>query len=438
MSFCSRLATREWYPLFLVVFAALSIPLSARASTTDGLFSGVDTLYRQTLIERVIARNPSVELAKAAWTAMLARAPQQTALADPILAYEAAPATIGSPHGFGQVVRLSQRVEWPGKQALRGAVVQAQAAAKGAALGGVRRQLRLTASLSFDDYFLVQRETEINGVQLDLVRGLRDSAEARYASGEGRHYDRLKAEVSLGLLEGERLELRAREAVIIAQINGLLHRHPNAELPRAPSVLPLPDPLEGTVEIWMARAIADRPALAATAHQVAAAKDGVSLARRGYLPDFGVSGTYNSMWAAIEHRFMVGVSLNLPIHFGAMAGRVTEASAAQTKANAAHAAMEDTVRVEVQQSWARFTEAMARLRLYRERILPAARQQFQAVEAEVETGRATFASLLAVQSEVQSLERAHVRALTMTWRRHATLERAIGADPLLAAQGGAR
>jgi outer membrane protein TolC len=316
--------------------------------------------------------------------------------------------------------------------------VRAQAAAKGAALGGVRRQLRLTASLSFDDYFLVQRETEINRVQLDLVHSLRDSAEAGYVAGEGSQKDRLKAEVSLGLLEGERLELRAREALIIAQINGLLHRHPSADLPHPPSTLAPPDPVDGTVESWMARAIAERPVLSATAHRVTAAGEGVSLARRGYLPDFGVSGTYNSMWASMEHRFMVGLSLNLPIHFGALAGRVTEASAVQAQAHAAHAAMQDTVRVEVQQSWARFTEALAQLSLYRDRILPAARQQVVAVEAEVETGRSPFASLMAVQSEVQSLERAHVRALSMTWRRHAALERAVGTDPMRGAQGGVR
>jgi len=191
--------------------APTDVPDSAAAP-----FPAADALSREQLIQQVLTRNPTVETARQAWGEALARYPQVTAFSDPSLSYETAPGTIGSEHGYGQVVRVSQRLEWPGKQALRGAIALAEAEARSADLERVRLHLRTTASILFDDYFAVGRALEINRAHRELVTRLRQGAVAQYAAGRGGQQDPIQADVELALLERERLTLAAREQIIVA------------------------------------------------------------------------------------------------------------------------------------------------------------------------------------------------------------------------------
>ena len=52
-------------------------------------------------------------------------------------------------------------------------------------------------------------------------------------------------------------------------------------------------------------------------------------------PDFGIMGSYSSMWTDPEHRWMVGVSVNLPVW-----RKRIEAAAAEAKARVAQAESE--------------------------------------------------------------------------------------------------
>jgi len=229
-----------------------------------------------------------VQSARQAWGEALARYPQVTAFADPTLSYESAPGTIGSEHGYGQVVRLAQRFEWPGKQTLRGAIALAEADGKRADLERVRLHLSTTASILYDDYFAVGRGLEINRENQALVTRLRQSADAQYAAGRGAQQHSLQADVELALLERERLTLVAREQIIGAQINGLLHRSAASKLPAAPTKLDVATVPTGSPDQWRQHAQQHRPELRTIARVVEARRRGVALARRAYYPDFSV------------------------------------------------------------------------------------------------------------------------------------------------------
>jgi outer membrane protein TolC len=417
-------------PLFWGWFAAaLLIPVEAVAQP--------QVLSRGWLIAEVLEKNPTAESARQAWQMALARGPQVTALADPSVAYETAPNTIGSAHGYGQVVRLSQRFEWPGKQALRGAIAQSEAGTLQADLAQVRLDLVLTASMLFDSHYVVQRAREINEDHTLILNRLQQSAEAQYAAGRGSQQDPLQAEVELALLERERLSILARQQVLTAQINGLLHRHPTAVLPLAPASFTVASaPTHGTE--WEPRAFRERPELVASTHQIEARQIAVSLAQRTHLPDFTLGGSYNSMWPAPAHQFMLGLSLNLPIQVGAKRGAVDEAKAGLARAQADHAQQLDEVRVELREARIHLEEALAQAQLYTDRILPLARRQVAAAEAGYQSGRDSFSDIMGAERRLRSFEQEYEEALASTWSRMALFNRATGLPPQSTTKGGAQ
>ena len=70
-----------------------------------------------------------------------------------------------------------------------------------------------------------------------------------------------------------------------------------------------------------------RPELQAAKARIEGAESMLGLAKREYYPDLTLRGSYNSMWAQPDHRFMVGLSINLPIQLGRRRGATEEAQA---------------------------------------------------------------------------------------------------------------
>ena len=384
-------------------------------------------LSREQLIAEVLARNPTLESARQAWREALARYPEAVALDDPRLSLESAPGTIGSSHPYGQVVRLSQRVEWPGKQALRGAVALAEAEATRGDHARLALHLRATASILFDDALTIRRARTLNERHQQLVRALRDSAEASYATGRGSQRDPIRAEIALGLLVREQLDLIARERVIEAQLNGLLHRPATAPLPPLPDereVATLPD---WSAEVWQQHAREHQPRLQAAQSRIDARESDLRLAKKSFLPDVSVSATYNSMWQAPEHRAMVGVALDIPVVLSSRRARVDRAHAAIARATADHAAETSSVDVRLDEALARFGAAVERAELFRAQLLPAARRQLDSAESAYRAGTHDLSEVLTAERQLAAFELDYAQAIGETWQQRAILICSAGA-----------
>jgi outer membrane protein TolC len=270
------------------------------------------------------------------------------------------------------------------------------------------------------------------------VTRLRQGAEAQYAAGRGGQQDPIQADVELALLERERLTLAAREQIIVAQINGLLHRPAEGRLPAAPATLEPAAAPSRSAEQWQRYAQQHRPELHTAARIVDARASSMALAQRAYYPDFSFGVAYNSMWPQLEHQFMLGFSLNIPIQLGARRGGVNEATAALARAESLQAERRSAVNVEVRQAWVRFDEALAQIAVYRDQILPAARRQIEAAEAGYTSGRNSFSDIMSAQRQLRRFEQAYAEALADTWRRRAALTRAAGTASGQPAEGGVR
>lgn len=398
--------------------AATHAPLAA--------LDGAKQLDRRALIDAVLAENRDLEAARQAWHAAAAEVPAATSLDDPMLSYELAPLSIGAANvPFGQRVELTQKLPFPGKRALAGDAAVADAEAMRADYQAARLELAEKAAQLYDALYVDARALEINTENRALLDKAQQLAAARVASGRGSTRDALEAEVELAHVEHDRVMLESDRRQLVARLDGLLHRDPTAELPPPPAEL-APPAMPGDVASLVRTAAAGRPQAAAAAARVRGSDARVALAHRAYAPDFELMATYDSMWAMPQHRWMLGVGIDLPLARGRRAAELAAAQDRAAQARATAEATDDAIRSEVVRARAALAEALHVVHLYDERLLPAAHAEVDAALADFATGTATFADVIAAARGLREIELGAVRSRADAWDQQAALERALG------------
>lgn len=418
---------------FLYLFLLVSPVMQGRVQTPveiEDPLAGLSRLERDVLVRTVLERNPNLEAARHAWRAAAARPAQAGALEDPTLSYGLAPLSLGSGDvNFGQEIRVEQPLPYPGSRALRRAQAEAEAEVVLSDYRTALLELAATAALLFEDYRLVQRAIEINQEHLRLLQDFQEVAAARYAAGLASQQDPIQAEIEGAELLQRGIELDAEREGLAARINALLHRQPGLPLP-----LPGPDPAEPrpalpSPEALEEAAIAARPEMAGRIAELRARQAGIDLARRQRKPDFGVMGSYNSMWMDAEHRWMAGVSVSLPVRRSRIAAAEAEAEARLAQAESERQRLEIEIRAGVRERLARLAEARRRVELYNDRLLPAVRDSIQAARAAFETGQASFLTVIEAERGLRRAQLGLEQALADRRRREVEIDHAAGRLP---------
>jgi outer membrane protein, heavy metal efflux system len=423
-----------FFSVLCLFLLALAAGRAAAQNPADDPLAGLGRLERDVLVQAVLERNPSLEAARQAWRAAGARVPQARALADPMLSYGVAPLSL-DPGGssFGQSIELRQDLPWPGKRDVRGRMAEAEAEGVLSDYRTALLDLATMAALHYEDYRLVYRALEINQEHLRLLQELQEVAAGRYAAGLASQQDPIQAEVEGTELLQRDAELAAEREELVVRINALLHRRPGLALPPpAPSLtdeaagpradLPSPEALEEA-------AIAARPEMAGRLAGLRARQAEVELARRKRQPDFGVMGSYNSMWMDAEHRWMVGASVNLPVRRSRLEAAEAEAEALLAQAESEREHLEIEIRAGVRARLARLAEARCRVELFNDRMLPAVRDSIRAARAGFETGQASFLNVIEAERSLLRAQLGREQALADLRRRQVELDRAVGRLP---------
>jgi outer membrane protein TolC len=418
----------------LTAFQAESAQLPV--SDADDLLAGRDELPLDELVAAVKARNPSLQAAVAAWNAAANKYPQAIALDDPMFQSMYAPrsysgdSSVQASHYFG----VAQKLPWPGKRELRGNQANWEAAA--ASFDAGEAQLRITeaARVAFFDYFLNQRERELNAASREALSRFRDVARAKYEANQVSQQDVLQADVELAQFEQQQIELDQERIVAIARINTLLHRRPDHPLPAPPRQLAIREelpPVEGLRE-W---AVEHRPELQALAARVQAEQSAAALACKEFYPDFEVMARYDRFWIDHEQQPQIGLNMNVPLNQSKRHAAVQEALWRVHKMQAEYDQAADTIRGEVQSAYARVLGSRRKIEVFESKILPAAQDNLRAAQSGYEAGTVDFLRLIEAQRQILDLREKYQMAVADYHRRAAELSRAVGQDALTANHG---
>ncbi len=399
-----------WF-LWPMVFTAIAQPLPERLQVTS-------------LVTEVLTRNPDLPAMRAAWQAARAKIAQESSLDDPVLSYGFAPRTIDRKgQDFGQTAALSLRLPWPGKLALASEAAQLEADAAGNDVESVRLRLIETTRSAYADWYFIHRALQINRADRKLLQHIRRLAELRYASGSASRQDALQAEVETALLDHRQIVLERKRHEILARLNTLLLRTPDAPqpppdtLPKTPAVPPL-DHLRDL-------ALGRHPALRALTVRRRANQRRESLAKRQFFPDLTLRTGYNSLWNDEQKRLSVGASINLPLP-GRRRARLDQVRAQGLRLTSQWQSQRARILEVLQSRYEQVRESEHVIRLYRDRLLPLAKDNLAAAQADYASGAGDFIDLLEAEKHLSGVRLQLARSLSEHFRRLAALERLSG------------
>lgn len=412
-------------PHDLVTAVARAEPERARVPPLDDASLTVDgALDRAAVVAAVLARNPGLDAARDSWRAAVAACRSAVALDDPMVRYALAPLSLGSDARLGQRIEVSQKLPWPGRRRLRGDAAIADAEAAGADLEALRLDLAEATVQAFDDDYIAVRALAINRHHRELLERIETSAIAQYTAGRASPQDPLEAHARILEVDRERLTLETQRRVAVAVLDRLLHRPTGAELPPPPASLAVAPP---------AGARREHPGRIAAAARVRARRAEAEDAGLAFYPSFELMGSYDTMWDAWQHRWMIGVAIEIPLQRGRRDAEVERARAEQAKATAELASVTDLIEGERARARAEVDESTRVIELHEQQLLPTARQRVDAALAGFTAGQAPLSAVVMAEHDLRDAELAIERARADLDRRAAALDRLEGRLP-----GGAR
>ena len=407
----------------LALLIAVSAAHAADLAHRDRYGSLRAPLTAESFTAAVLARNASLSAMRQALVAAVSDIRPAGALPDPMLSVSAAPRTFGSATGTGEDIEVSQALPGWGTLEARREIAQADAEVARHDLEALRLRLAATARGVFADWVFVHRALAINAANQSVLAELRHIASVRYATGKAPQADVLQAEVERTVLAQQQLVWQRKIAVVAARMNALLDRPPTSPIP-LPAALPAPGHLPPEAAL-LQRALT-HPQLEALEAQERAARANAALAGRQRYPQFEVSAGYNSMWPDPAMRPMVGLSFTVPLDQGKYRAQIDAAHAKARRAGYDLQSERATLLADLSAAYASTREAAKSLALYRDDLVPLARDALDVALSEYGSGRGGVLEVLTAEQHELDTALGFARAQSEYFDRWAELERLSG------------
>jgi cobalt-zinc-cadmium efflux system outer membrane protein len=393
-----------------------------------GLVHAAEPLRLADVLEQARQSNPQIRAARERAAALAAVPPRVAALDDPTVSYELwnAPDSFRADRADNNIIRLSQKLPFPGKRALAGTMAEDEAEAARRDVDGVELEVTAAVKRAYYDLWSARELLDVYSREQALVQRFAHIAEQKYGVSEVSQSDVLRAQVELTRLINRVTTQTLRVDSARAGLNVLLSRSPDDPL-GVPEDAPRPR-LDESPEALMKVAVESRPELAAQRAAIAREEAAVRLARRDYYPDFELSvGRFINPGRRDGFGAMAAVSIPIAYKWKYDAA-VAEASGRLGSAQAELRRMVDRVRGEVKEAYLRAQAALLQRNLFVTTHIPQAEQSLRVAESAYGTGAIDFLSLIDTARTVESVHVEHIEAEADFGRASADLERAAGRE----------
>ena len=414
------------------VFLAVLIIVTGGAAGREAPAPEEGFLSLDPLLLEARQNNPDIQAAFQAWQAAVSRAPQASALPDPMLRYTLFGQSIETRLGPQRYkFSLAQTVPFFGKLPLKARIADSESRVMESRYRGVMDDVLLGVKEKF--FTLLWLDGTLNRLEeeKDVLGHLIRVATAGYEAGKAGQQDILKAQLELTRIQDRLLEMRQSRRAAAAQLNALLYRPSDQEIPSLEFAGELPD--LGDREGLKAEARANRPEIALVEHVISRDRHRLDLANKNFYPDFQVMVEYVDISAgtsmdlrAGRDAWMASVGVTIPLWRGKLKAGRAEAETMLRSSRNTLAGVERRTEARVHELYDEIETAREQYGLYKKVLLPQAEQTLKASEAGYRAGRVDFLTLLESQRMILTIRTGIARIYSEVWKGAARLERLIG------------
>lgn len=398
-----------------------------------------DALFERANLGRYLAyglrHSAQLRMAFEGWRAATERVEQASTLPDPKLSFgqfieEVQTRTGPQERRFG----LSQAFPWPGKLDAKADLATRRAEAAWEQVEEERLRVARRIEEAFHEYAFLASELAITTELLGLVQGLEPVVQGRIRAGAGQE-DLLRLQVEIGRLEDDVASITQRRSALSARLADAM----NLPLRGAARLLPLPElsaptPSTRSTAALVEQALASSPRIAVLERRLETARSAENLTKYKRRPEFAARVDYIDTGEALgagtpgsgDDPLFVGLSVSLPVWTSSYSAAEREA---RHSVRAAAAKLEDarsTLNADITEEVYRIDDSQRRLVLYRESLVPRAREALQLTTAAYRAGSASVLDLLDSERALLEFELSYWRACREYLQGEARLTELLG------------
>ena len=411
--------------------------------------SGPTEMDLRQLWNELKLNNPQLASLRESYLSAKATVPQIAAPANPQVGLVWSGMPVNSPFALGGAnaptpqnpqgissnnsISVAQPFQFPGKKSLAADIADTNAESLLAQTESTYLQLGAQLSTLYYNTLATQKQLQVlkeSVVRLEMIKNV---AKARYANNAAAYVEYLNAQVAQSAAEADQFNLERQLEVGIKNINTLIGRHSREKLilkgdghrlAPVPTLVELEDYAESS-----------HPSLKSSALQLDAARKGVTLAKKAYLPDFQVIGSsytprgpFSANNGALFYQFEL--DLIIPLYFFTKEKYgVEQAMRNQASAEASEISNRQQIILAVNSAYAAYQQAKTATTFLKDRQVPQADAAYKVGLTQYANNGQGFNDLLTAQTQLRNLEVQLALAEANLLQAQATLLVSAGKEP---------
>ena len=383
-------------------------------------------------IRFALTQNPDVQAARKSMEALALQVPVAASLQDPMLNATVQPEPVQTASGQQELIlSASQKFHWFGKLETRASVAESQTNVARAHLAATELATIAKVKRAYYELYFIQQALSVTEDEQRLLGEIRDVANTRYRAAQTSQQDVLRAELEISNVENDLIRLRQQLVSGQARLARVLHVSPQTQLLALDHL-----PAEQTprdLESLQHQAVAARPELHAQLAAIRRDQQAVELARLDYKPDvtlgfswIDVASAGISPVANGRDAFLLTAGVNLPVYHKRLDSSVRSAEAKAVSTVRQYDSLRDGTLEEVTDLFAQAQSQQDLLTLFREDILPKARQTLAVSSQAYNVGEVDFLQLIDNWRQLLRYELSYRRLEATLRQTLAELERVVG------------
>lgn len=394
-----------------------------------------DTLDLSTLLETIQANNPNLRASRLEADVQSLRRSQVASLPDPQFDFTYQPYPLFTARGSQRSQwRLEQTIPFPGKLSLKGDIADFGAEIAKYESLTFEQDLLYEAKRAYYELYRIQHHQRVIETFQNRLNDFEENATTQYVLGTGMQQAILKAQLEGTSLMQRQVSLKQMQRSATETLSRLLNipfgeieieelEVPNIQLPNE--------------ETLLKTALQRRPEARALGVAADRSDSQIALAKKEYLPDFGLHITYFDVGseniptsATGRDAFGIGFSMNIPIWRGRLKARLSESQIKNNQVRDRIEGLDTSLRTHIADLVSQLTQEKEQLKLFQEALIPQAEITRQATLSAYATGRTSFLDLLDAERMLFSLQTGYGDSFARYMKAFAALERTLGVTSL--------